>query len=75
MQLKGHPMEKQITKWAYWLGIVCLVVAVIWRVIKLWIGPVPGVDIAPLTLYRGASLFFLAAIASSTYVWMRNQQP
>ncbi len=44
-------MERQIARWAYWLGVVCLVISFVWRVVQLWVGPVRGINLAPMTLY------------------------
>ena len=60
-------MEQQIMKLTYWLGLACLVAAVLWRIVKIWTGPVAGLDLAPLTLYRGALVLFVASIATSTF--------
>jgi hypothetical protein len=68
-------MERHIARWAYWLGVVCLVISFVWRVVQLWVGPVRGINLAPMTLYKGSLLFFVAAIATSTSTWMKSQGP
>ena len=68
-------MERHIARWAYWLGVVCLVISFVWRVVTLWIGPVRGIDFAPMTLYKGSLLLFVAAIATSTSTWTEGQRP
>jgi hypothetical protein len=68
-------MERHIARWAYWLGVVCLVISFVWRVVQLWIGPVRGIDFAPMTLYKGSLLLFVAAIATSTGTWTESQRP
>lgn len=67
-------MEKQIARWAYWLGVVCLVVSFVWRVVTLWLGPIRGTYLAPMTFYKASLLLFMAAIASSASTWMKNQR-
>jgi hypothetical protein len=68
-------MERHIARWAYWLGVVCLVISFAWRVVQLWIGPVRGINLAPMTLYKGSLLLFVAAIATSICTWMEGQRP
>jgi len=38
-----------------------------------WTGS--GIDFAPMTLYKGSLLFFVAAIATSICTWMESQRP
>ena len=36
-------MEKLIARWSYWLGIACLVIAVIWKIVNVfwsWHSPI-----------------------------------
>ena len=35
-------MERHIARWAYWLGVVCLVISFVWRVVTLWGGARSG---------------------------------
>lgn len=71
-------MAKQIAKWSYWVGIVCLVVAILWRaanVVGLPSSPslAPGRTFGYLTFYRGSLLFFVASIASAAYDWTSSR--
>jgi hypothetical protein len=50
-------MERHIARWAYWLGVVCLVISFVWRAVKLWVGPIRGIDLAPMTLYKPLCYF------------------
>lgn len=68
-------MEKRIAFWTYWLGVACLVIAVVWRVIRIWVGPADVLGFAPLSLYKGALLLFVAAIATAGYAWTKGQKP
>jgi hypothetical protein len=70
-------MGKQIIRWSYWLGLVCLVISLVWRVLTAF-----GVLAFPLmknvsysTIYRGAGLFFLTAIATAAHLWCEAQKP
>jgi len=71
-------MAKQIAKWSYWVGIVCLVVSILWRAasaIGLPAAPslVDGRTFGYLTFYRGSLLFFVASIASAAYGWASSR--
>lgn len=68
-------MEKHITRWAYWLGSACLAIALVWRVLNLFrpTETLRGLD--PLSFMKGALLFFVAAIATANYAWMKSQRP
>jgi hypothetical protein len=68
-------MERHIARWAYWLGVVCLGISFVWRVVQLWVGPVRGINLAPMTLYKGSLLLFVAAIATSICTWTEGQGP
>jgi len=67
-------MEKQLSAIGYWLGLICTVLALIFRLftaIKI-IPPLMGVPggnaISYLSFFHGAALFFLLSIAS----WCRT---
>ena len=68
-------MQRHIARWTYWLGVICLVLSFVWRVVTLWVGPVRGIGFAPMTLYKASLLLFVAAIATSTYTWMKSHRP
>lgn len=67
-------MEKQLSAIGYWLGLICTVLALIFRLllaIKMMpplIGIPGGLGISYLSFFHGAALFFLLAIAS----WCRT---
>jgi heme/copper-type cytochrome/quinol oxidase subunit 1 len=67
-------MEKQLCMISYWLGLLCTVLALIFRLalashISLpFLGPPGGSAISYLTFMHGAALFFLLTIAS----WCRT---
>ncbi len=67
-------MEKHITRWTYWLGVVCLVIAFVWRVSWIWFGRTQALGVTPLSFYKGALLFFVAAIASASYDRAKGQK-
>lgn len=73
-------MEKHILRWSYWLGIACLVIALVWRGINafgIWLPPstTPGYTIWYLSFFRGSLLFFVASIATANYIWVDLRKP
>ena len=73
-------MENQIGKVAYWLGIICTVIAIVTRglaVIGIWALPGGGagrISLSYKSFLDGAMLFFVMAIASSVAVWVKQQR-
>ncbi|MGA8443552.1 MAG: hypothetical protein WB762_34815 [Candidatus Sulfotelmatobacter sp.] len=77
-------MEKRICNLAYWIGIVCTVVALVMRALAVvGIGGVsmtgggihPGTSpISYKSFLDGAILFFIMAIASSVALWTKAQE-
>lgn len=67
-------MEKQLSVVGYWLGLICTVLALIFRmftvlnIFPLHMGAPGGNAISYLSFFHGAALFFLLAIAS----WCRT---
>jgi len=67
-------MEKQLSVLGYWLGLICTVLALIFRMLSALnlnlprIGAPGGNSISYLSFFHGAALFFLLAIAS----WCRT---
>jgi len=69
-------LEKQLSVAGYWLGLVSLILAVVFRVLAAiglatW-SPSPGaVPISYLTFFHGAEVFLLLSIASSGLAWFK----
>jgi hypothetical protein len=67
-------MEKQLSAIGYWLGLICTVLALIFRmfsalnILPFRMGPSGGNAISYLSFLHGAALFFLLVIAS----WCRT---
>jgi hypothetical protein len=67
-------MEKQLSALGYWLGLICTVLALIFRgftalnIIPPFMGVPGGSAISYLSFLHGALLFFLLTIAS----WCRT---
>lgn len=73
-------MEKLIARWSYWLGLACLVIAVIWRAVNAFgfllpLSVVPGHTVWYLSFFHGSILFFVATIASTCFAWLNSQKP
>ena len=62
-------MEKKILQYSYWLGLLCVVIAIVWRAANamgFWVQTyVPGVVFGYMTFFKAAVLFLLTAVASS----------
>ena len=69
-------MEKTLSAVGYWLGLLCTVLALIFRlftalnIIPPHMGAPGGIAISYLTFFHGAALFFLLCIAS----WCRTSR-
>ena len=73
-------MEKLIARWSYWLGIACLVIAVIWRIVNVFwswhlSASTTGPGFGPLTFLHASILLLVATIATVGYVWLNSQKP
>ena len=68
-------MEKQLSATGYWLGLICTVLALIFRLLTALnkipplLGVPGGIAISYLSFLHGALLFFVLTIAS----WCRTQ--
>ena len=73
-------MERNIVHWSYWLGIACLVIALLWRAFNalgIWLPATitPGNTVYYMSFYKASLLFFVAAIASANYALLKSQKP
>lgn len=71
-------MEKQISQYSYWLGLVCVVLCVILRVLAIFgvslrLGIGTGLAVSYLTFFRGAEMLLLLTIATNTLSWAKPQ--
>ncbi len=69
-------MEQHIARWSYWLGVACVAMALLWRVLNiLGLGPVAtrGNPIAYMSFFKGALLFLLTAVATANYIWFKGR--
>ena len=73
-------MEKLIANCSYWLGVGCLVVALIWRT-GIAVGVfmpsllTAGHQISQWSFVNGSILFFLATVATVCHAWITSQKP
>ena len=72
-------MEKLIARLSYWLGIACLVIAVIWRIVNIFrfwqsSAGTPGA-IGHGAFLHASMLFFVATVATVCYAWLNSQKP
>lgn len=78
-------MEKLIARWSYWLGMACLVIAVIWKIVDVfrsWHSSAAAAGAAATAgpighaaFMHGSILFLVATIATACYVWVNSQKP
>jgi hypothetical protein len=70
-------MEKLFTQVSYWPGMVCLVIAVVWRIVSVFRGSATagGPAIGHVAFMHGSILFLVAAIATVCYAWFNSQKP
>ena len=65
-------MEKQVIRWSYLLGVICVVLAVLFRAANAmgWMGDIhtAGSSIGYMSFLKGAVLFLLTSIATSGYL-------
>ena len=69
-------MEKQLIRWSFLLGVVCVVVAVLLRGLDalgiLSALSTRGTAISYMSFVKGALLFLLTSIATSSYLSHRS---
>jgi hypothetical protein len=73
-------MEKHILRWSYWLGIVSLIIAAVWKAFSAFGLTLPMLftkdqSIFYLTFYKASLLLLLAAIATASYGSLKSQRP
>jgi hypothetical protein len=71
-------MEKHIMRWSYWLGVVCVVLAVVTRFLNtLGLPPMllqtRGNGISYRSFVDGALLFLITSIATAGFAWFKRQ--
>ncbi len=64
-------MEKKILVYCYWLGMLCALLAIVWRAASMfgYFGEplVRSLSLSYTSFFKGAVLFFLIAIATHAY--------
>ena len=73
-------MEKHIVRWSYWLGVVCVALALVTRALNVLgvarnVFTGQGQPISYHSFVDGALLFFVTAIATSSYGWFKSHKP
>jgi len=73
-------MQKMIAHWTYWLGIACLVIALVWRAVNalgFWLPltVTPGHTIWYLSFFHASFLFLGTTVATACYAWLNSQKP
>jgi hypothetical protein len=64
-------MEKNILKYSYWLGVLCVVIALVWRAATLagflHISTTPVYSLTYMSFLKGALVFLLTTVATGAY--------
>ena len=73
-------MEKHIVTWSYWLGLASTAIALVLRSLSVSgiltaVVVRQGQTLGYMSFYKGALLFFVIAIATASYTWVRGQKP
>jgi len=70
-------MAKHIMRWSYWLGVACVALAIVIRVLNVFGLPVllhtKGNPVSFATFLNGALLFLITSIASSGLLLFKRQ--
>jgi hypothetical protein len=71
-------MEKHIMQWSYWLGMACVLLAVVTRIlnslgVSTMLLQTRGNPVSFRTFVNGAMLFLLTSIATAGFVWFKRQ--
>ena len=70
-------MDKKIVQYSYWLGLLCVVVAIAWRAgtsMGYWVQANPSTTgIGYMTFFKGAVLFLLVTMAASANLAANRQ--
>jgi hypothetical protein len=72
-------VEKQMVTLSYWVGLLCSLLALGLRFLNIFgiLSPrvvQQGKTLWYMSFYRGALLFFLIAIATASYAWVRGEK-
>lgn len=70
-------MDKKIVQYSYWLGLLCVVVAIAWRAaisMGYWAQVNPSTTgLGYMTFFKGAVLFLLVTMAASANLAANRQ--
>lgn len=71
-------MEKHILRWSYWLGLICVLMAIVTRILNVlgvstMLVQTRGNPVSFRTFVNGALLFLLTSIATSGFIWFKRQ--
>ncbi len=68
-------MHRQLARYSYWVGVVCVVIDVLWRALGLvWTDFPESFHGLWRTSFRNAAFVFLMlSVASAAYSWLQQQ--
>ena len=64
-------MEKHILKWSYWLGVISVALALVWRVAAVLAGRLEIRGLDYMTAYKAGVLLLLVAVATACYTMVK----
>lgn len=64
-------VEKYILRWSYWLGVISVVVALVWRVVDVLVGGFGLRGLGYMSAYKAGVLFLLVAVATACYAMVK----
>jgi len=69
-------MVKQVARYSYWIGLVCMAISVVWRAVMMVPHTIPE-QVGPVwysSFWKAGAIFLLVSIASVGYAWLHGQE-
>lgn len=71
-------MEKHILRWSYWLGVICVALAIVARILNMTglstiLIPTRGNPVSFRSFVDGSIILLLTSIASTGFLWFKKQ--
>ncbi len=68
-------MERQLARYGYWFGLVCVAISVLWRIFTV----IPSFphqfrSLSYNSFFNAGAVFLLISIASVNYAWLREKK-
>ncbi len=68
-------MERQVARYSYWIGLLCVGLSVLWRIGVTLISAIPGRvgELVYSSFWKAGAVFLLISVASIQYVWLQER--